>query len=418
MARKKRERKPEKKRVDKPPLSKPKRVLFTAIYALLLVICSALLLLILEFAATPFVRLPSVLYTGSARLNHVWPPNRGQIHEEWITGNPEFNEPYTHYYNVQGWLENYDVIKRKPANTYRIFYLGDSFTEGCVPMSESIPSRVEQYLHHQYGNSGTHYEVINTGTSSYSPLIYYVLARYYLLDYSPDVLVVNVDMSDCFDDWKYRELLIVDDDGNPYAVPHRNIYNSEYVDTLKGAMKANIVSRTRVFLFKNSSLYNLISKWWNGGNEAAKLFDMTSVDPETTKDRWAWCRHDWDTETEADVAFTLDVLSRLAKLCDEKGVKLMITGVPHYQQFIPQDESKSPWSQRPHEALKRFAAEHSVAYLDSHAALALSINGTEQPRYYYRGNMHFNPRGFALWAQAHIDAFATPELELLPPDAK
>ena len=59
-----------------------------------------------------------------------------------------------------------------------------------------------------------------------------------------------------------------------------------------------------------------------------------------------------------------------------------------------------------------------MAYLDSHAALALSINGTEQPRYYYRGNMHFNPRGFALWAQAHIDAFATPELELLPPDAK
>ena len=413
MPRKKRK----KARVDKPPLSRPKRTLFRAAFAFLLIICSVLLVLILEFAATPFVEVPSAHYTGSARLNHMWPPNMEQTHNEWIRDNPEYPEPYTHYYNSQGWVEKYDVTKEKPADTYRIFYLGDSFTEGCVPMEKTVPSRVGQFLNHQYGRRGTYYEVINTGTSSYSPLIYYVLARYYLLDYSPDVLVVNVDMSDCFDDWKYRELLIVDDDGNPYAVPHRNVYNSEYVDTLKGAMKATFVSRTRMFLFENSALYNLINNWRNGGNDAADDFDVTAVDSEITKDRWAWCRDDWDAETEADVAFTLDVLHRLAKLCDEKGVKLMITGVPHYQQFIPKNESTAPWSRRPHDLLKRFAIDHGIAYLDSHAALAPFVNGSEQHKYYYRGDMHFNPRGFELWAQAHASVFTIPDMKLLPPDA-
>lgn len=102
-------------------LSFPKRLAFIVIYATLLLICTALLVLILEVAATPFVELPSAFYMGSSRLNHVWPPGRYQTHDEWIKDNPEFPVPYTHFYNVQGWIEDYDVARTKPANTYRIF---------------------------------------------------------------------------------------------------------------------------------------------------------------------------------------------------------------------------------------------------------------------------------------------------------
>src|SRR3989337_3943018 len=78
-----------------------------------------------------------------AVLNHTWIPNSIADHSQWIdVGIPT----YRHYHNAQGWVEEYDVTQKKPANTFRIFYVGDSFPEGTCGMDESLPSRVEAAL--------------------------------------------------------------------------------------------------------------------------------------------------------------------------------------------------------------------------------------------------------------------------------
>ena len=156
-------------------------------------------------------------------LNHTWRPNSEWEHNEWINANPDFSRPYRHHYNKQAWLEQYDVEKTKGPNVYRIFYLGDSFVEGTCPMDESVPSKVEARLNELARGMQLTFEVINTGTSSYSPTLYYLLARHRLMDYHPDLLVVNVDMTDCFDDWKYAQTLVVDAAGAPFAAPPRDV---------------------------------------------------------------------------------------------------------------------------------------------------------------------------------------------------
>lgn len=173
----------------------------------------------MEVITSFFVIKPSNFIMKNFRLNHTWPSNVKRMNDEWVEHNPDFDKPYLKVFNKQRWVESYDVELDKPENTYRIFYVGDSFTDGTAPMDQSVPSIVEKYLNEQCHNSGVNFEVINTGTWSYSPVIYYILIRYYISQYSPDLIVLNIDMTDVFDDWKYRQTMIEDSMGNPWAAP-------------------------------------------------------------------------------------------------------------------------------------------------------------------------------------------------------
>ena len=96
---------------------------------------------------------------------------------------PTFPNPIRFTTITEGWLETYNVEYKKPKGLYRIMYLGDSFTAGTAPMDESVPSLVEQGLKLVNKNI----EVVNTGVSSYSPLLMYLLLRHNIIQYSPDL---------------------------------------------------------------------------------------------------------------------------------------------------------------------------------------------------------------------------------------
>src|SRR5262245_14779818 len=154
------------------------------------VILLVLLIAAVETISSFFVGTATPNVVAIYRVNHTWTPNSKKVHDAWIKANPDFPEPYTHTYNRQGWISDHDIERAKPPQTYRIFYVGDSFTEGTVPMSQSVPSVVERELNERARGGPWRFEVINTGTLSYSPSIYYVLVRYVLMDYAPDLVVV------------------------------------------------------------------------------------------------------------------------------------------------------------------------------------------------------------------------------------
>jgi lysophospholipase L1-like esterase len=344
----------------------------------------------------------------------MWKPNSERVHDEWIKDNPDFPKPYKHVYNRQGWIEDYDIELAKPPNTYRIFYLGDSFTEGTLAMDQSIPSVVEQKLNELAQGKDIQFEVINTGTTSYSPTIFYVLTRYVLMDYAPDLIVVNVDMTDDFDDWKYAETLIRDNEGNPWAVPHRSVYKAPFIDTAEGAVKANTWIKLQLFLIEHSYTYNLIREYVAPQN--ANAHPVEQIDDPQIYQRWAWCQKEWNESTVENVNHTLDLLQRLATFAHENDVKIMFTSVPHYWQYAGNEDGsgESRWSSRPHDEIARVAAEIGVPYLNAYEKLIPIITGTPQTDFYYKGDMHFNPRGYGVWAQTHVEFLAAEENHLLP----
>ena len=109
-----------------------------------------------------------------------------------------------------------EVASTKPPGTVRILMLGDSFTEGGgLAEADTIPRRVEAAL--RGGCPGV--EVINAGVASYSPILEYLLLKEIGGAVSPDLIVLNFDMTDVHDDFIRTALAELDDAGLPRRVP-------------------------------------------------------------------------------------------------------------------------------------------------------------------------------------------------------
>jgi lysophospholipase L1-like esterase len=389
-----------------------------AAYVLVLLVAPGLALLLAELWAAGRVELPGSYYLRHARLNHAHVPNADVYRREIAGLDPEFPDPPLHHYNAQGWVEERDVAVERAPGVTRIFYVGDSFVMGYVPTRQAMPKLVEAELNR--GLPSPRYEVINTGTPSYSPTIEYVLIRYYLAPYRPDVIVLCVDMTDDYDDWVYRHGLVVDADGNPYAVPTPNAELRPFVNAPVGAVRPNWMLRLSLLLYERSHLYNLLLQraqarpgFLEAARRDAERFERETDSEVTFYRRAQWCRHEWDEATEAAARHTLDLLGRIADFCRAQGIRLLVTGVPHSRQFVRPPDTTPEWSLRPHRELERVAREKGVAYFDGVAALAPAVDGTPHERYYLSRDMHFNPRGNALWAEAHVRALRDPALGLL-----
>lgn len=327
--------------------------------------------------ATPSIVVPDSL------LNHKFAPNATYV--DTVRG--EANHIFT---NSQSWAEHYDVQKEKPMGIYRIFYVGDSTTHGVVDEKYRLPDIIEREL-------GSRVEVINAGTTSYSTLLYYLLIKNEILQYSPDLVVINIDMTDVRDDGVYRELAELDELGLPIAVrPSDEKDQGKYILSPQGKIKIPLPQRINAFAAKHSfivrSLYRLIKP------------SSLAVPPPGS-----WLQHTWDSATENDVAFSMGILSETIRLLQSQGIKVMITGVPHYPQYTGQ------WSARPHEVLAQTAQELGIPYLNSYEALKDKITDTSVEHYYWAVDpTHLNTAGNALWANVQLKFLLDPKNDLLP----
>jgi len=263
------------------------------------------------------------------------------------------------------------------------------------------------------------FEVINTGTSSYSPTLIYLLLRHVVVQYSPDLIIINVDMTDDFDDWKYRQTLIFDEDGDPFAAPPRDLFTSNYIDTKHGTVKMTRWNKLSLFLIQNSHTFNLFLKIKNNLAQATKgppEISLTENQINMFYQRWSWCKRDWDELTVRNVTYILEFLRRNALFSKKRNIKVMFTAVPHYPQYNGKiDGGGTPaWSSRPHYEIAKLAKEIEVPYLNSFEELKPFIQGTAQSTYYYVGDMHFNPRGYKIWANSHVEFLMNSDHSLLP----
>jgi hypothetical protein len=364
---------------------------------------------------------------SSLRLNHTCEPLSKWVCRDYIAGNPDFPEPFIRVYNRQGWSENYDIALRKPKGTFRIFYVGDSFVEGICPVEQSLPDIIERRLNLDKKDKNFRLEVINAGTWSYSPILYYINIRYMICNFQPDLIVVAVDMTDDYDDWKYKLTALFDKEGNPWAVRPRNYLLSPFIDIGHGAVRATLFRKVQYFIYRNSSFYYMMKNFiqskgkvsptgaaWEG--TGSNISTMGKSNKGVFYKYWQWCREPWDSATTAQAQTTLDYIRRICILCKSRNIKLMLTSVPHYEQYNgdAQGRGKPGFSARPHKEIAGVAAQCGVPYHNAFEDLKPLITGTPQTQYYYAGDMHFNPRGYKIWADAQYKLLSDSSNHLLP----
>ncbi len=342
----------------------------------------------------PKQSMPNISIIPHPVLNHTWNPHVSGI-------SIARGRPYRLYANKQGWVEHDDVSVKKSPSTYRIFFVGDSNVEGVVNTNNKMEDLVDKELNERFKGRGINFEVINTGTKSYSTVIYYLLIKTELLKYAPDLIVINMDMTDVPDDFYYRPLTRFDADGHPTAVlPEDTMIKKEYVLTPFGRLKLSWIDKIDLKLSEWSAFYRWVaSQLVKETNPSLRYMDRSAN----------WLSLTWDQQIQDNVNYSMGILELIMELLKEQGVKFYITGVPHFPQYT------GKYSTKPLQVLKETVELKGGLYLDSFAAMEPYIKNSRQADYYWAGDPgHFNESGNALWAAVHLKFLTYPENKLLP----
>ncbi len=110
-------------------------------------------------------------------------------------------------------LRGDEIVLPKPAGTYRIVCLGDERTAGIdVSEEETFCQQLQTLLQ---SRSQLKIEVINAGTPDYCPLLSCLQFKQKLIAAQPDLVVMNWDMSDVWDDYRYRRYTMMGANNEP-----------------------------------------------------------------------------------------------------------------------------------------------------------------------------------------------------------
>ncbi len=115
-------------------------------------------------------------------------------------------------------LRGEEIVVPKPEGTYRIICLGDERTAGIdVAESDTFCQQMQELLQTR---SQMKIEVINAGTPDYCPLLSALQFRQKLMASQPDLVILNWDMSDVWDDYCYRRYTTMGGNNEPLGCSH------------------------------------------------------------------------------------------------------------------------------------------------------------------------------------------------------
>jgi hypothetical protein len=151
----------------------------------------------LLLACAVFLALP-ILAELALRLAHVpfdvqlYGPNRqlGWVLRPGITGRVSTETPQVVHINGKG-FRDVERDLEKPANTYRIAVLGNSWTEALqVPQEKTYTSVLQRKLNEAACSPGKRVEVLNFGVAGYSTAQEFLLLQQRVWTYHPDLVLL------------------------------------------------------------------------------------------------------------------------------------------------------------------------------------------------------------------------------------
>jgi lysophospholipase L1-like esterase len=316
---------------------------------------------------------------GRYRAHRVWHhwmrPNSLALRE---TFDPKaYPELVVYRTNPQGCRGERDMDDALPAGTRRVIVMGDSFTEGYYEEG-SFAGILDKRLNALPG--GVRYQVINCGNSSYSPMLHYLRFKHQLLAYRPEELIVNIDLTDIFDDnWRYRPQATFTPEGEP-------------LEARPSARGARIILDNLRFRFH---VVRLLTGRPNTQVLAPMVDGVFAYHTTMPVESEGW---------QKDVAYSLSLLQRLIDLTKKENIRLTLTLYPYEGQFKP-DKKGILWNRAFEEKVRDLALRNGIGFYSAYDAL--------KPFYdrgfplYWKDDIHFSPDGQVAWGNAFADYFTS-----------
>lgn len=298
---------------------------------------------------------------------------------------------YTQRVNNVG-LRGRDIQIKKSSDRYRVLMLGDSFTMGKgVEDDQTFSVLLEESLNQRRATcSAPAIEVLNAGVDSYAPILSFIQLTRDLEPLEPDMVVLNLDVSDLVQETVYRKQAVFGSNGEIIGVPG-------------GTGKMQLNERIRVWTERNLYMTRLLLFYTN------KLFDYKefTVRHLVTQANFEIAKHTLAEDTdqrEEQWQNIFDSIRKIKRYCDDKAIKFLLTVYPWGHQvnetewtpgrynFIPQDATVSDNSVQ---IVQEFATNNNIQVLNLFPPFR-SYNGKHA--LYFSYDMHWTPEGHKLMA--------------------
>ena len=295
-----------------------------------------------------------------------------------------------------------DVQIEKPANAYRILMLGDSFTMGKgVEDDQTFSVLLQGALRSRVTACGGHrsVEVLNGGSDSYAPILSYIQLTRDLAPLSPDMIVLNLDVSDLVQEAAYRSQAVFGPDGAPLGVPQvaREQSLTERIRTWTDHHL--FLTRALLFYLLERADYQEITVR-NVVEQANAIVTAHTLvgDTEPRDKQWR------------DI---FDSISRIKAYADQHGATFLLSVYPWAHQlndrewvpgrdaFIPRDAKPSDASMN---SIRRLSGELGIELLDLYPAFRAYQGGKPL---YFQYDMHWTTAGHEVAAKGIEEYLST-----------
>ena len=322
-------------------------------------------------------------------------------------------------------LRDYSVKKEKSEEEYRILFLGDSFTEGQgVQIEDTMVKKVEDLLNKQTFSANKNlpnrnFRAINAGVAGYSTLLEYLYLVNRGIELNPDLVVVNVNVTDFTEERANLKHALRDSKGKVIGV---YIEKKWHLPQILDKLLKNYSFSYNIFLRNEENILKLKGRIFALiKGEKAPEYTKTNTDfnpGDLDRDLFAITRN---IPTDEFDALFKPVEERILKMRDflkEKDIPMILVFIPNGHQIntnewqagrIIMKLTDDVYPARLNEALKEFANQNEIPFLDPADGLKSYLKD-HQPSLYYKYDGHLTPLGHQITSQLIFEFLTENEL--------
>lgn len=291
------------------------------------------------------------------------------------------------YYDQDG-VEMNPFQAQYPEGTriFKILCVGDSFVEG-YDTKNAPPYHIQRYLE-TTSLEHTPLQVINAGTSSYSPAIYVPFVKQIIPKIRPDFVLVDIDETDLGDDYlRYRFLIERDESDSIARVKPTPIFYQQTAGYLKIKKNPSYLIRFVLKLYHYYVYMPIITKQYRKQTGDRHVLSYSWDKAEDAREKYAE-EIDFFEGNLDDLARTLVRLMGTPK-------RVIFIYHPHLQHLKP-DSNGHYWNHFVSEAVGKIASVHRIPFYDVTLDFKRSTQG-EPEKYFKPHDMHFNFEGIEIY---------------------